>query len=593
MGRFLAVSQDFFDEQFYQRRYADVAMTGLDPLVHYERYGRLFGRAPNAFQQARTEVSEAAMMDPALLDIQYAHGWARRPEAPRRPERVSVIMPSYNNGQWLARAIHSALSQEDVDVEVLVIDDGSTDDSLAIARQIAETSPSVRVIPLLRNFGCYYARNIGLMHATGDYVTILDSDDIMSPRRILRQLEALGGAPRAVACLARARRWTDDFRTAISDLRHAENTLLWHRDVMSTIGAYDTVRFGGDTEFRERLQATFGNEAVLRIPDELYFLRTLEGSLTCAKSGSGAYVLEGRKLTPSLSSERNTYSNNFGAWHRRIRAGTAGEQRLPFPLTSRPFELGSASQNASPSLDQRRVGAMASFPARRGSLAASIASVLPQLDELHLYLNNYDEVPLFAHHPKIRVTLGIYERGDLRDNGKFFDLPNNDHSYVFTLDDDIVYPHDYVARSIHHIEAFGRSCVIGFHGVIFPQDRFDDLRQRTVHHFSDAYGGGFVDLIGTGTSSWHSSSLKLSLDDFGRPGLCDLWFALVGAKQEIPFYCAPRERGWLRVYATFDDCLFQETRSHPAAYFDIYNNHLAPALRGGSLRHRMNTKFAR
>lgn len=586
------MSQDAFDEQFYQRRYADVAMTDLDPLVHYERYGRLFGRAPNAFQQARAEASDAAMMDPALLDIQYAHGWARRPDAPRRPERVSVLVPSYNNGQWLSRAIHSALSQEDVDVEVLVIDDGSSDDSVAIACRIATSAPAVRVIPLRRNFGCYYARNVGLVHATGDYVTILDSDDIMSPRRILRQLEALETTPGAIACLARARRWTEDFRTPISDLRHAENTLLWRRDVMKTIGSYDTVRFGGDSEFRERLQAAFGDEAFVRIPDELYFLRTLAGSLTCASSESGAYLFEGGKLTLSLSPERQAYSDNFSAWHREIRSSGTSEHRIEFPLTSRPFALGSPSQNASPSLGQRRVGAMASFPARRDSLAASIESLLPQLDELILYLNNYEEVPPFAHHPKIRATLGLNAEGDLRDNGKFFDLPGDNHSYVFTLDDDIIYPGDYVAHSIHHIEEFGRSCVVGYHGVIFPQDNFDNLQQRTVHHFAHAYSGGFVDLLGTGASAWHSSALKLSLNDIGPPGLCDLWFALAGAKQGIPFYCAPRSRGWLQVYAAFDDCLFHETRARPERYFDIYDRYLSPALNGGSLRRHMDARFA-
>lgn len=587
-----AVSQDSFDEQFYQHHYADVGMTGLDPLVHYERYGRLFGRAPNAFQQAKAEASEAAMMDPALLDIQYAQGWARSPETLRRPERVSVIVPSYNNGQWLARAIHSALSQEGVDAEVLVIDDGSTDDSVAVASGIAASAPTVRVISLLRNFGCYYARNIGLMHATGDYITILDSDDIMSPRRILRQLEALATSPGALGCLARARRWTDDFRTPISDLRHAENTLLWRRDAVKKVGAYDTVRFGGDTEFRERLQAAFGDEAVMRIPDELYFLRTLASSLTCAPSESGAYLLEGGKLTLSLSPERQAYSDNFSAWHREIRSSGKSKQRVEFPLKSRPFALGSPRQNASPSLGQRCVGAMASFPARRDSLAATVESILPQLDELILYLNNYDEIPPFARHPKIRATLGVATHGDLRDNGKFFDLPVDDNSYVFTLDDDIIYPADYAAQCIHHIEALDRSCIVGYHGVIFPQDNFDNLQQRTVHHFAHAYSGGFVDLLGTGALAWHSSALKLSLNDIGPPGLCDLWFALAGAKQGIPFYCAPRSKGWLQVYAAFDDCLFHETRARPERYFAIYDRYLGPALDGGSLRRHMDARFA-
>src|SRR5690606_29190057 len=104
-------------------------------------------------------------------------------------ELITIILPSYNNAPYLARAIHSALSQTGVRIELIVVDDGSTDASVAIASRIAEGvgAGRMKVISLLRNFGCYYARNIGVMEAKGDYITIIDSDDIMTPDRILRQ----------------------------------------------------------------------------------------------------------------------------------------------------------------------------------------------------------------------------------------------------------------------------------------------------------------------------------------------------------------------------------------------------------------------
>lgn len=527
-----------------------------------------------------------AQLTPAELDLRFAQGVIPSDEPVRHEELVSIIMPSYNNEAWLTRAINSALSQRGVKIELLVVDDGSTDGSVAVARKIAAKAPNMRVISLLRNFGCYYARNIAVMNAKGDYITLLDSDDIMPLDRIARQLDAVKGTKKAVGCMSRLRRWTADFAQPISELKYGEGSLLWRRDIIETMGIYDSVRYGGDTEFRLRLQRNFGDDAIVRIPDDLYYARTVETSLT-ANGGSKAYAIENGAMKLQLSPERRVYSDNLAGWHR-----SAKRPRADFPLLSRPFELGGPNQNASPSLGQRRVGAVASFPPRRESLKATIESVLPQLDELLIYLNNYDDVPKFLAHPKIRVVRSQDAMGDLRDNGKFYDLPSTDDAYVFTFDDDLIYPPDYTARMIHYIEMLSRSCVVGLHGVIFPEGNFTELSQRTVYHFGFKQDGYFVDLLGTGTTAWHSSALKVSLEDFGSTGMCDLWFAAAAARKKVPFFSAPREKGWLKLYANFKESLYQEAVSQPQRYFDVYFQHVAPALKGGKNRLGMEKKLS-
>ncbi len=89
---------------------------------------------------------------------------------------LSIVIASYNQAEWLPEAIESALAQ-DMPAEVIVVDDGSTDNSLSIA---CRYDARLKVISQV-NKGLSSARNTGIMNATGDYVLFLDSDDILMP----------------------------------------------------------------------------------------------------------------------------------------------------------------------------------------------------------------------------------------------------------------------------------------------------------------------------------------------------------------------------------------------------------------------------
>ncbi|WP_435742745.1 glycosyltransferase family 2 protein [Nocardioides sp. SYSU DS0663] len=100
----------------------------------------------------------------------------------RRRARVSVVVPVYDVQAYLAACLDSVLAQASrvVDLQVVVVDDGSPDDSGAIADSYAERDPRVRVVHT-ENRGLGAARNEGLRHATGDLVTFADSDDVVPP----------------------------------------------------------------------------------------------------------------------------------------------------------------------------------------------------------------------------------------------------------------------------------------------------------------------------------------------------------------------------------------------------------------------------
>lgn len=109
---------------------------------------------------------------------------------------VSIIIPSYNAAPWLAETMGSALGQTWLHTEVIVVDDGSRDDSLAIARGFE--ARGVRVVAQA-NAGASAARNHGLRLARGDFIQFLDGDDLLEKEKIARQMEALAAAPAAIA----------------------------------------------------------------------------------------------------------------------------------------------------------------------------------------------------------------------------------------------------------------------------------------------------------------------------------------------------------------------------------------------------------
>jgi glycosyltransferase involved in cell wall biosynthesis len=93
---------------------------------------------------------------------------------------ISIIIPSYNQQEYLSDAIESALTQTTAPLEIIVVDDGSTDSSVAIARSYVDnrTPGQVKVISQV-NKGLASARNTGIMNATGEYILPLDADDML------------------------------------------------------------------------------------------------------------------------------------------------------------------------------------------------------------------------------------------------------------------------------------------------------------------------------------------------------------------------------------------------------------------------------
>ena len=96
--------------------------------------------------------------------------------------RFSAVIPAYNRGKYIARAIESVLAQTVKDFEIIVVDDHSTDDTLRIAESYVVKYPEVRVFCQDENaHGAQAARNRGWKEAQGEWIAFLDSDDTWTP----------------------------------------------------------------------------------------------------------------------------------------------------------------------------------------------------------------------------------------------------------------------------------------------------------------------------------------------------------------------------------------------------------------------------
>ena len=112
---------------------------------------------------------------------------------------ISVVIPTYNREKLISRAVKSVLAQTYTDLEVIVVDDASTDDTETVVKKIE--SDRLRYIKIEKNGGACRARNAGIRAAKGDYIAFLDSDDTWNPDKLEKQIKYMQEKKaEAVAC---------------------------------------------------------------------------------------------------------------------------------------------------------------------------------------------------------------------------------------------------------------------------------------------------------------------------------------------------------------------------------------------------------
>ncbi len=250
---------------------------------------------------------------------------------------VSVLMTTFCTGRRASVAIESLLSQSYRNLEIIVVDDASPDNTLDVVQSWADNDSRVRLLRLRSNGGTYLAKSVGLQQARGDFVTCHDSDDWSHPLKIERQMQPLLQDERLVATTSHWVRMQDDgmfySRSVHPLLRFNPSSPLFRKhQVLQQAGAWDAVRTGADSEFHARLKLVFGREAVKRVPQPLALGSHRAGSLMTANDTGYSHA--------GVSPERLAYLEAWSHWHIQcLRQGAL--PRLPEELLTltqnRPF----------------------------------------------------------------------------------------------------------------------------------------------------------------------------------------------------------------------------------------------------------------
>lgn len=195
---------------------------------------------------------------------------------------------------------------------------------------------------------------------------------------------------------------------------------------------------------------------------------------------------------------------------------------------------------------------LATIPSRVELLREAFNSIYWQVDEVHIFLNNFTKVPDFLRRPRTRIYRSQdYE--DYKDVGKFFALNFLNEGILFTIDDDILYPPDYVSRMLSYLAATDFEAVIGVHGFhlpCFPKSFFD---RRLFHFRRELEDVAFASVLGTGTTVFDVAKLGIRFEDFPTYGMADIHFATFLKEKRTPALVIPRPAEWLRPLKVTDN----------------------------------------
>ncbi len=186
---------------------------------------------------------------------------------------VSIVMAALNAEEEIEQSLASLLKQSYNQLEIIVVDDGSSDRTAEVVRAMTKTDSRIRLLRNLSPTGAAMARNRGLRETTGGYITFQDADDISHPERIERQLAALLGSS-ACVCVCNSRRESyEGERIVVNGRRFSKNfiAMMFPRyPVFTTIGYMMDLRVGEDSEYYERIKATYGDHSEIHLFETLY-----------------------------------------------------------------------------------------------------------------------------------------------------------------------------------------------------------------------------------------------------------------------------------------------------------------------------------
>lgn len=198
----------------------------------------------------------------------------QKSESKVQMHKVTVIVTTYNASGTIESCMHSLLQQTWQNLEIIVVDDASTDDTLLRLQQLNNQYKDLTVIALPQNVGTFAAKSIGTQYATGEFLTCQDSDDWAHPQKISEQVQPLIDNSNIIATTSYWLRLDLNGRYYVRQIypfirQNPASPMFRLQAVKQKIGLWHIVRTGADSEFFERLKLVYGSESILLIKKPL------------------------------------------------------------------------------------------------------------------------------------------------------------------------------------------------------------------------------------------------------------------------------------------------------------------------------------
>jgi hypothetical protein len=202
---------------------------------------------------------------------------------------------------------------------------------------------------------------------------------------------------------------------------------------------------------------------------------------------------------------------------------------------------------------------LATIPGRVYSMLKTVKSLHGQVHYINVQCNNYSEHDInvieasikdWQYYQKYKPDgLAFYKADNLHGDAEKFNGVDKLEGYIFTCDDDLIYPPDYVETMIKKIEQYGRKAVITCHGRTFPDRKITSYYRDKLEGFrclGDVQKDVQVHSGGTGVMAWHSDLWRPEMSWFMAPNMADVFIGREAKKRGIPIICIEHSEGWIK-----------------------------------------------
>ena len=515
---------------------------------------------------------------------------------------VSIIMTAHQKNSMMETAIRSVLEQTHRNIELIIVDDCSSEKDKEYYQTFVELDDRIRVVPQAKNKGTYSGRNRGLEEIKGGFVSFMDSDEWSHPQRIEFALRRLDENPNCI--------FTTECYTRLN--KSGELTLgggyfvrrcmlgLWRTEIIrDELGGFDNVRIAADAEVFERAEKRYGRNSIITIRTPTYFAYSHEDSLT----GGGKFSIGWR----GVSGKRAAYAGAFRTWHRRL-GDKISIYKMDSMTNSPPFRMPVGIErtreyaiNSTESVS-KYVGVhndlrssivdsfneplapmepdtsepcvticMATFPKRFDQIGTTVQYLLDQTrppDQILIHVNESETPPVLPIDDRIKVHLSPDD--NLTDIGKIKMVDFAKPGIIVLADDDLHYPRDYVEKMVNHVQKFNGQACVGTHGIVFPLNQeITDIdgyfSSRRVHHFKHGLSINLpCHALGTGTMAYDSRKVMFDWKQWKHLKMVDLHVSAECQRKGIQMVIVPRRKNWIKSFSEEPDdiSIWKEVKSN-------------------------------